>query len=245
MRNPERRPVAVIATLATDILTSPEGVPLGMREGGPALFIQQALMNERVPYRITLNDPLRVPIIVSAQGEIGISAAGVTPRNVTNDMFEDWTILSSIAGEWQVPANLRFPDYLFMDAQGFVRNPDNFRQSNIWYDLQKYMGRIFCLKATSEELRRIGNYAVHDQQQNRLLLVTKGSFGFELYCKGVKTAIRSRIIRNLPDTIGAGDTLLTYFAIAMRDGLEPLEAAKKAADQTADFLEAKKRGQAA
>ena len=127
---------------------------------------------------------------------------------------------------------------MFVDIQGYVRNGNDFGKKQVWNEVREIAPNIFCLKGTKEEV----NYVPQDvleYQKNRLLIVTDGSNGLEIFYKGGGFSVPAEKISKPKDTIGAGDTFFGFFVSSMYKGYDPEEAAREASKKTANFLQSK------
>lgn len=104
--------------------------------------------------------------------------------------------------------------------------------------IEDFAGKIFCIKGTREEVSYLSKSGL-ELQKRKLLIITAGDKGIELYCRGKNWQIPITAVSGLADTIGAGDTFLAFFVVAMFQGYAPLVACKYAAAKTTQFLQAK------
>ncbi|HLZ15310.1 MAG TPA: PfkB family carbohydrate kinase [Candidatus Saccharimonadales bacterium] len=226
------------------MLVDPSGKIIRNQKGGPALFIEQAIRSEGLPYRLLAGDRVNVEILVTPTGEYGRVAVPPTEYFAQTDALTEWTIVSTILDEWNLTDLQVLPARLFIDIQGYVRKPGDFGQKQFWGGLPKLADQIFCLKGTAEEIKCLPRPVIEDQK-TRLLIVTYGDEGADIFYEGRRSRIKANKIAGLDNTIGAGDTFLAYTAASMYRGSPPEAAATYAAQKTAQFLQQKLKDRSA
>lgn len=225
--------ISLFSTRATDILIKNDEV-IAKQDGGPMMFIEDTFKETGVPYQIVTGEKLDVQICITSEGEFGKIQPAKTSRRIS-EIPSSWTVVSSIFNEWD-PASLdTLSGKVFVDIQGFVRDVNDFGKKKIWEDIVKYKQNVFCLKGTREEISYLPTSVIEDQK-NRLLVITDGSKGVEIFYQGNNFYIPTQEVINCKDTIGAGDTFFGYFIAAMYDNKNPDNAARIAIAKTADFL---------
>ena len=223
------------STYSVDSLVNEQGEVLAVRAGGPALFILRVLERELISFKLRFGQQIGVDILINDKGEFG-RVPRQPQRRTINAAHADWAVVSTVLDEWQLVEPL--PTMLFVDLQGFVRDGGNFGKKQPSKIIEDLAGKIFCLKGTREEINCLSKSALGIQKK-KLLVITDGDKGVELYCRGQKQQIQITKVGGLVDTIGAGDTYLAYFVAAMFRGDTPLVAAKYAAVNTSKFLKTK------
>jgi len=211
------------------------GQVLSTQEGGPALFISQAFQAENVPHRSFENEKLVVEILVTKTGEFGKVPIRPKVAQPKPGELTDWTIISTVLDEWDLFSAENLPAHLFLDLQGYVRDGDDFGKKKYWKQIGKLGDKIFCIKSTREEMAYIPDGVLKDQK-NRLLVITDGSKGTEIFSQGIRYRIPTKAIKKLKNTIGAGDTFLAYFVASLYKGLGVEQAGEYARDRTHAFL---------
>lgn len=122
---PQKEEGIVVATSrATDILLRPDGSIINTSEGGPALFIENALRNSQVPFSMHEGERLTVEIEVHEDGEYGRISPVKSCRRLNELNIQGWCLVSSLLDEWMLDGNI--PDRLFVDIQGYVRDGSAF-----------------------------------------------------------------------------------------------------------------------
>ncbi|HSX36159.1 MAG TPA: PfkB family carbohydrate kinase [Patescibacteria group bacterium] len=230
--------ISVISSWSTDVFVNQAGDVLAVKDGGPGLFLTRALAQETVSFKTHAASPVAVEILLTNAGELGRIPNPPMPRILDTSMFAAWTIVSSISEEWQFSPQAELPGRVCVDVQGFVRDPGNFGGKRQWGGPPGSAIRPYCLKGTRQEMQYI-EPALLEEQKQRLLVITDGSEGVELYFGGERCKVRCPRVVASTDTVGAGDTFFGHFIARLAKGAEPSTAAKYAARQTVAFLERK------
>lgn len=226
--------ITVLSTYTDDRLIDKTGRLIGEVVGGPAFFIESALKAKAVPYSLVHGPRLQTEIMVGPDGEWGKVPKLPDKQPVASKSFTDWTIVSTLLDEWDL-TDLPPRPYLFIDIQGFVRNGSDFGKKKIWDVPVQIQKGVFCLKGTAEEVSYLPAKTT-DDQKNRLLIITKGGEGADIYYRGQHYEVRSSKLTNLSNTVGAGDTFLGCFVAEMYLGTPVFKAAEEAARYATEFL---------
>lgn len=231
--------ISIVSTKAEDILIDEQNTIFSPQEGGPLLFIEQAIKQLHIPYKTYYGDKLTVEILIKNKKEFG-SKLQKQPNIQTFPQKDilDWVIVSTLLNEWNLNNIAKYMGKLFVDIQGYVRDTKQFSKKKTWTDLEKFYKYITCLKGTTEEMQYIPTYIYEDQKQ-RLLIITKGEDGIELWQNGEQFNIPVEQKVNPKDTLGAGDTFFGNFVGYQVLGEEPVIAALKAIEKTSQFLNKK------
>ncbi len=229
-------PISVLATQTEDIVVEESGNVLASQPGGSGLFIKRALDDARVSFRDFSKDKLTVKIMLSQNQELGKVMDKPTAIKADSVPLTDWVVVSTVLDEWDILTLRKFPKKLIVDIQGYVRDGLEFGKKKNWHSIDKIYKSIFCLKGTQEEIAYLPKAIIADQKANRMLVVTNGPKPVEIFYKGKKHTVSVQPLKNLKDTIGAGDTFLGYFTAALYQDRSLEEAANYAVDQTRLFL---------
>lgn len=230
-------PISVISSFSDDILLDEAGNYLDVKPGGPALFITRALKDEKIDFNLFSADKLVTEIKVMNDNEFGRLKSLPTSKDAGELSLDGWAIISTISDEWDI-SRIQNVDYLFLDVQGYVREGHSFGKKKIWPQIAELADKIYGLKGTAEEIACLPKSFVEDQKK-KLLVVTLGKDGAEIYWQGKKYTVEAEQIEGLTDTIGAGDTFFTYFVLEFYRGTDPRQAAIEASRKTANFLREK------
>jgi hypothetical protein len=178
--------------------------------GGPALFIENVLKENNVKYVNHYKSVGIVKILINEQGEFGKIEKAEKLKDYPDLKKDDFILISTLLDEIDLS---KFSDFenIFLDAQGYVRNPSGEFGSKILYKMpDNFKPKI--LKVTELESTYLTKDFIMDQK-NRILLVTKGEFGLDVYKNNIK---RSFLVTNKiksENTVGAGDTFFSNFVL--------------------------------
>lgn len=236
MRTEKKSKIQVISTFAEDRYFFKENQTRKIKKGGPAFWITETLTDLRVPFDVTTGETEAiVDIIVEKNDEDGkIVSLPLISEEPTYQA--DAFIISTIGDEFDLAkiANLR--GIIALDVQGYVRS-STMKGEEIYQFPKMMEERIDILKTNEAELKHLDQQFIISQQ-NRIMLVTRGTEGFELYTSGVRTFLPSNPIV-APDTIGAGDVLLSAFVATYSKSKDAMQSALFARTYVEKFLAAK------
>lgn len=229
--------LVVISSFAQDRYHNLKDGVRSVRRGGPARWITETLQQILIPFElITGAEDCIVDIAVGGNEEKG-TIASLSQINAPDIPFADAYIVSTIGDEFDLG---RIPDrhaFIALDAQGYVRCARMARRP--FYALpSKIRDHITVLKATAEEVAYLDPDFVK-KQKSRMLLLTKGSRGFDLFSMGICASFPASQGATPPDTVGAGDTLLAAFVTMYLRYRDRLIAAYRARKYVEKFLDRK------
>ena len=234
----QKRPISVVSSFADDIVYYGSLSDSQRCHAGPAFYISKVLQKEGLDFKLISEDSMVVEILVTPSGELGKVPVKPSTKKIPSKL-SDWAIISTVLNEWDIASIRDWPTFLFVDLQGYVRDGDDFGKKRIWKDIAQFADKIFCLKGTREEIGQLPPLVLQDQKK-RLLLITNGDKGVDVYYRGTHTYVPSGQIIRSNNTIGAGDTFLAYFVSAMFRGDNPVKATRYASERTALFLKGEK-----
>ncbi|HUC89319.1 MAG TPA: PfkB family carbohydrate kinase [Patescibacteria group bacterium] len=237
MNSPD--PISLISTMTEDVLLDESGRIMQTSQAGPAFFLKNAFSSESVPFESFEHSKFKVEILVTPEGEFGRTPTLAKPSVIKQGQLKEWTVISSVAEEWQLPDGISLPKYLFVDLQGFVRNGSNFGGKKAWSVSNFIAEQLFCIKGTAEEVRYLP-CEVFERQKQKLLIITYGKDGVDVFYKGQLCHFRGKTVTGIRDTVGAGDTFLGHFVAKMYKGASPIEAGENAVQDVVTFLEGKR-----
>ncbi len=216
----------VISSFAEDVLISDYGIEV--REGGPALFICNALKAAGVPCKVFSGKKASVEIdMKNERGRIK-EVDEITFNSKEEPQF---VLISTLLDEFQPR---KIGEFCCLDLQGYVREKSDFGKKKP-FDSEE-LGRFDIVKATSEEIQNIPETRI---PEIKTLLITDGSNGFRVLQKG-KEALSVKVKKiAAKDTIGAGDTLFSAFCLKYYQTDDIKKSAEFARRTTDKFLVSK------
>jgi hypothetical protein len=201
--------ITIYASYAQDTLLREHG-GCEVRQGGPAFYISQQLCCARTPFTLFAPEPAEVMIEMRDGAEVGTVSVPPVPRVIAIRKNENAAVLiSSIFNEFVFTGNY-LGTRVYLDVQGFVRAARVFNPAGFWCPSCALSGIPFCVKATSEELRFLPPAFV-SVQKDRMLIITKGAEGCDVFVKGKQLSCKPKRRISAPDTLGAGDTFFAAF----------------------------------
>ena len=231
-----RNNLTVLASFAIDRLLDKRGLLLCEQKGGPALFLQRVLGEEKIPFDIPYSSTLKVEILVAPKGEFGKVKTKAKPIKVSwRSLNTSAVLISTILDEYDLEGMEAYKNQVFLDVQGYVRDGENFGKKKYW-DLSS--DSILCVKGTREEISYLPKDFVKKQKQ-RMLLITFDSKGSILYFENEAISAKPTKIVRAADTIGAGDSFFAYFVAKYLQSSDPRRSLEYATSKTTSFLSSK------
>ncbi|MDE2038046.1 MAG: hypothetical protein KGI69_02375 [Patescibacteria group bacterium] len=225
--------IKVISSLADDVIFH-EGQKGEVREGGPAFWISDALRHRGQDFElITGEQRSEVEIMVRDGEEIG-KIVSVSPIEINGRLDADAFIISTISDEFNIQNIESLDGLVAVDLQGYVRAAKS-DDRKLVID-QRLASLIGIAKLTRDEASHVIGL---DLLKDKILLITDGEKGFDLYANGALHHFDGEPIR-AKDTIGAGDTLFARFVVEYMRSHDILESARRARGYVADFLRSKR-----
>lgn len=227
--------ITALSTFTNDVLIK-NGKIIGTQKGGPAFYIQQALMREQVLFSLITATLMTVEILLTKKGEFGRVLNNPVPKKVNFSKIRvPYLIISSVLNEFDLSELPKYQGKVFLDIQGYVRNGNDFGKKSLWRPQQEIFNKIFCLKGTQEELAYLPARYIQTQKQ-KILLITKGVRGCEAFIFGKRFLIKPTKKITAQNTIGAGDSFLAYFVANLIIIKNVFTGVKYATKKTAEFL---------
>lgn len=205
--------LTVVSTFVDDVLLNSQEEVIEIRPGGPAEFFRQVFEDTSQSVQLITGQRMQVRIkVVPGMPEVGKVIDDGSTQKLPN-IDSPNLLLSTLAREWDILPLKDYSGRVFLDVQGFVRNPaSGFGKKQVWREIELISSNLFCIKATEIELEFLPSRFVQDQIENRCLLLTKGPQGSEIFFRGQSQVYKPEESLNPPDTLGAGDTYLATFA---------------------------------
>ena len=227
----EKKKFVVLSNFADDIILNNDASTLEKRDGGPALFIKNTLDKLEDDYELARSKKGIVEIIIEGGVEKGRI---VTPGKVYHPKINANTVLvSTLLNEVNLERINGDFEHIFIDVQGFVRDPTKFGAKKQWNI--KRMKKIKLLKTTEYEMQFIPPALLEQVKNEGILMVTRGEGKVTLYDHGKMHEFDVDVVK-VKDTVGAGDTMFASFSSKYIATGSATEAMKFALEQTRNFL---------
>lgn len=233
MTSAARPQFTIVSTFTSDRLPSREGMPTVQR-GGPAHYMGLALRRLCVPFDLVTGQIAHVDVIPGPDGEKYVIPR-LNPIPIPRSLSGDAVVLSPIMREITPHSVPRVDGLLALDLQGFVRRPgDPAGGFDTGVDLEGLLSRVDVVKAAEAELAALTPES-RNAARAATVLVTRGDKGASIQRGDHNIWVEARPVR-APNTIGAGDTFLSAFIVALLEGKNPGDAGERAARFTEDVL---------
>lgn len=235
MKLPKKIKIAVVSSFAEDEISYVESIETETRDGGPALWITTTLMTlGYAPLVFSGEHNAKVKIIRDKNKDSG-SVTSVDPIVFPDMLKADLFIISTISDELNLNEINKMHGTVVLDIQGFVRK---LKMTNKKLAIpQGVANKIAVLKGTEEEVLYLEKKFL-DDQKSRILLVTKGEKGFSIFSSGICYEFTPKDI-STGNTVGAGDSLLTAFAVELQNTNDILRAGEFGKKYVEEFLRLK------
>lgn len=228
--------ITILSTFAKDKLIRSDGTPIRENLGGPAFFIENVFRKEKTTFIIEEAPEMEVEILVTDKGEFGKAKKQKEPQSIEFSRIKTPDLMiSTILDDFDLKGIQKYEGRAFLDIQGYVRDGEDFGKKKNWNPGEKISNSIFCAKGTKEEASYLSAEFVSSQKE-KLLIITDGERGCDVFAFGGKYKIKPAKIIKSENTIGAGDTFFAYFISRFIESSDPLESAQYAAQKTSEFL---------
>jgi pfkB family carbohydrate kinase len=233
--------ITIISSSAEDIFIDSEKEIIKKRKGGPAYFIQQALLERGVNFDYIDKWHAKIQLFQTNSGKPNDElfrgrVVGLIPKfNVPTKLTTEYMLISTIADEWNLDAIKNYRGKVFLDIQGYVRNPKKFSEKIKWPAISSLIDYIYCLKGTREEIKFLPRDIIKVAKR-KLLIVTNGPNTVKLFYNNKSFRFSVNMVRNNTDTIGAGDTFFAHFIAGLYTGCGIKKSIKMAINKTRIFL---------
>ncbi|MBD3208565.1 MAG: hypothetical protein GF370_03875 [Candidatus Nealsonbacteria bacterium] len=232
----EDKRLTIISTFARDKLLNAKGEILSEQKGGPALYISKALQQEGSIFDMINGNEMEVEILVIEDGEYGRIRTEPRKKNIDYSSIKNpYLLISSLLDEYNLEGIKDYRGMVFLDVQGYVRNGKDFGKKKYWKAPEEIRSSVFCLKGTQEEISYLPTDFISSQKQ-KIMIVTKGKKGCELYYGGQKKIFKPFRIVETTETIGAGDTFFAYFVSQFIETGDLVVSLEYSIEKTSIFL---------
>ncbi len=229
--------ISLAATTSTDYIYNAAMELVSTSSGGPHYFISNALVAEGINFTTACAPHCDVEIIRKDDNEFGRLRGEVMPRTILFEKISaPYVIISSVYNEIKFDTAAEYAGKIILDVQGFVRMRGEFGAKKNWNGPNYLREKLWVVKANEIELKFLDADFI-EEQKKRILIITHGSAGCELFFHGEKFELVPLKKINSPHTVGAGDTLLGYFCAHLIQNNNPLSALQYAMARTTEFLE--------
>lgn len=227
--------IAVISSFAEDEVFYAESKKTEIYKGGPALWITKALESLEYTSQIfTGKDNAKVKIIRRNNEENG-SIVSVEPIILPSTLSADLFIISTIADEFNLEDIKKMSGIVALDVQGFVRKLKTNNKKLVISG--QIANKVSILKGTKEEVSYVDDKFLDDQKK-RILIITKGEIGFDIFFNEKEHRFFANPI-SVKNTIGAGDSFFTAFAVEFLRTKDILKSGEFAKIFVENFLKSK------
>jgi hypothetical protein len=233
----QKNEITIFSTFTKDKILSESEALIKEQEGGPAFYIKQAFEDEKINFVLKTSPKMNVQILITKNGEFGKVSKILKPKTIHFSQIKTpFLIISSVLNEFNLLELSNYQGRVFLDIQGYVRDGNSFGKKKLWKPKEGTFNNIFCLKGTREEWQNIPAQYFEIQKQ-KILIITDGKEGCEVFAFGKRYLVRPPKILALKNTIGAGDTFFAYFVSCLIKTESPLYSAKYATKKTSTFLD--------
>jgi len=227
--------VTILSTFAKDILLDEKGRIFRKQEGGPAFYILKAFKEEDIDFNLITAPLMDVEILIKGGEEFGRIKKKPKPKKIDfSSINTPFLLISTLLNEFDLNGISSFKGKVFLDLQGYVRNGQDFGKKKYWNIPDEVASSIFCLKGTEKEMRYFPKSFLKSQKQ-KILLITKGKSGCEIFAFGKKKSIKPPIIVENTEMIGAGDYFFACFLIYFLKTKAPFISGRYATEKTLNF----------
>lgn len=228
--------VSIYATYTKDMLVDEYGTLVTSQNGGPAFFLERAFKRAGVDFALNGRCDMEVEIKVTENGEFGRILTTPQPQVISfSEITAPYVLISSVLDEFDLSRVSDYQGKVFLDIQGYVRDGRDFGKKKVWEQDSAILSNIFCLKGTKEEVSYLPEQ-FREAQKLKILLVTDGTNGCEVFAFGKSIRVQLERIVNSEDTIGAGDTCMAHFVMSYIQSGDIQRSVRQATERTADFL---------
>lgn len=232
-----RKNIVIISSFAKDEIANLDTGFTRIKKGGPAFFISNTLRKIGAKPVLITGDKESLVRITVAGGEEKGEIVYTAPIILSKKMAADFFIISTIGDEFKLKEIKKLSGAIAVDGQGYVRK---YKKKNGKLIIPREIGeKISILKITdSEALFFDKNFLT--SQKKRILLITRGRKGFEVYAFGRKYIYKAEEII-VDNAVGAGDTLFAFFCFSYLHDGDAQRAALDAKIWVENFLRNKRQ----
>jgi hypothetical protein len=232
----QKSSVTILSTFAEDKLLNERGQFIRKQKGGPAFYLTKAFRDENIDFELITAPTIEVEILIKSGEEYGRIKKKPKPQKIDfSSISTPYLLISTLLDEFDLNGISSFNGKVFLDVQGYVRNGKDFGKKKYWKIPNEVTQSVFCLKGTKKEIKYLPKSFVESQKQ-KILLITKGKSGCEIYAFGKKKSIKPSVIVKNTETIGAGDYFFACFLTYFLKTNNPFLSGRYATEKTSNFL---------
>lgn len=231
--------IAVISTFAKDCVTFLDEGRTEIKRGGPAFWIERVLKRNNFPYSLVLGDhDCLVEVEIQNGQPLPGKIKNLATITLTHPLIAGATIISPLLDEFDLIQVEKIHSTIAVDVAGYTRAgkwgqgiqdvptpPPHIRE------------KIEILKANDREYACLGDDWTDEQKKHRILLLTHGKDGLDLWDKGIQTHFEAPDAQP-KNVLGSGDTFITAFVISYLTHKSAKKACEEATQEVKElFLE--------
>ncbi len=221
----------VAGCFTDDIVVDRDRNSIEKKAGGPAHYVKRVFDMVGEDYEIAEGKKGIVEIHFEKGQELGRVPAAC--RLASAPITSSIVLVSSIANEINIDKLKGSFKELYVDARGFVRDPEHFGGKRKWE--LKNVDKITVLKTSQLDMHYLPENLLAHLRKNGVIIVGKSGGRYTLIDHGVETEYELGDV-NVPQKIGAGTTMLAAFATVYAHDRNAKEAMKSAIEHMREFL---------
>lgn len=221
----------VAGCFTDDIVVDRDRNSIEKRAGGPAHYVKQVFDKVGEDYEVAEGKKGIVEIHFEKGEELGRvpAACKISSAPITSSIV----LVSSIANEINVDKLKGSFSEIYVDARGFVRDPEHFGGKRKW-DV-KAVDKIKVLKTSQLDMQYLPEKLVSHLRKSGIIIIGKSGGRYTLIDRGVESEYELGEV-NVPLKVGAGTTMLAAFATAYSQKKDAKKAMEFAISHMREFL---------
>jgi len=232
----QNRKVTILSTFAKDKIIDRKRKIVTIKKGGPAFYLSNVFKKEKILFNFITSSIAEIEILITKNGEIGkVKEKPKIQKIDFSKIKTDYLVISTILNDFNLSGVSFFKGKIFLDIQGYVRDSRRLGGKKFFSPPEEIISSVFCLKGTKEELKYIPKIWLNQQKQ-KILIITKGKLGCEVFIFGKKFQLRPKKKIIAPNTVGAGDVFFAYTISKFLKTNEILKSIEYALKRTSEFL---------
>jgi len=235
----KQKEITIFSTFAKDKIIDRKTGVINIKRGGPAFYLSNVFNKEKVPFTIISTSRAEIEILITSSGEVGKVKKKPKIQKINFSRIKTpFIVISTILNDFIFDNVASYKGKIFLDIQGYVRDGRRLGGKKIFSPSREITSSIFCLKGTKKELRYIPK-TWFEQQKRKILIITKGELGCEVFVLGRKFKMKVKKKISTLNNIGAGDVFFAYTIGKFLKTNKFLESIKYAIEKTSKFLSLK------